>query len=179
MSSWGSFDFSELKRFQQKLDKSYKSDLDEFCRDCAKELAARLLSKVIRRTPVGDYSKEVTVIAKRDSKSHKKGETYTKKVSTKTGGTLRRGWTAGKKAKGGAKGYARILPIIKQGNNYIVEIINPVEYASYVEFGHRTQGGKGWVEGRYMLTISENEIKAQSAGVLERKIDEFLRQVFS
>ena len=41
---------------------------------CAKELAARLLAKVIKRTPVGQYPSG----------------------SGKVGGTLRRGWTAGK-----------------------------------------------------------------------------------
>lgn len=40
---------------------------------CAKELTARLLAKVIRKTPVGEYDKNVG----------------------KSGGTLRRGWKSG------------------------------------------------------------------------------------
>lgn len=152
MSSWGSFDFSEFKRFQQKVDKLCQNDLDAFCRDCARELAARLLGKVIRRTPVGVYT------------------------GGKVGGTLRRGWTGGKSA--GAE-YAKSLSVSKQGNDYVIEVINPTDYASYVEFGHRTRGGKGWIDGRFMLTISENELKSQAPQILERKLDELLRQVFS
>ena len=61
-------------------------------------------------------------------------------VSSKMGGTLRRGWTVG--------------TVIKSGKQYNIEVINSVEYASYVEFGHRTRNHKGWVPGQYMLTIS-------------------------
>ena len=57
-------------------------------------MAARLLEKVIKRTKPGNYSKEIEVTAKRDSKYHKKGDKYKKKVTPKKGGTLRRGWTA-------------------------------------------------------------------------------------
>ena len=52
---------------------------------CAKELAARLLAIVVKRTPVGDYSKEITIVAKRNSKKHKKGETYKKRGIPKLG----------------------------------------------------------------------------------------------
>ncbi|MCP3318284.1 HK97 gp10 family phage protein, partial [Clostridioides difficile] len=34
------------------MEKFTKIDLDKFCKDAARELAARLLGKVIRRTPV-------------------------------------------------------------------------------------------------------------------------------
>lgn len=60
------------------------------------------------------------------------------------------------------------------GDTYVIEVINPVEYASYVEFGHRTAGGNGWVEGRHMLTISEEEIKRDASGILEAKLKKWL-----
>ena len=53
MGKMGKFNFRELKDFEKKL-KSMK-DPDVFVESCAKELAARLLAKVIKRTPVGDY----------------------------------------------------------------------------------------------------------------------------
>ena len=157
-----SCDFSQLKAFTDGLQRLKADDMDEFCRQCTKELAARLLAKVIKRTPVGDYQSG----------------------TGKSGGTLRRGWTArseGEAESGGrsnAQQYANSLQINKVGNIYQVEIINPVHYASYVEFGHRTRGGKGWVNGRFMLTISEQELDTQAPAILERKIAQKLMEVF-
>ena len=48
--------------------------------------------------------------------------------------------------------------IKKKGSVYEIEISNDVEYASYVEYGHRiVRGGNtlGWKDGVFMLTISE------------------------
>lgn len=129
----------QLQKLRDNLTKLQDADLEKFCRDVSKELAARLLALVIPRPPVGDYSKEATVTAKRDGKHHKKGDTYTKRVtpSGKKGGTLRRGWTARTEqeatSRGGennAKAYAQSLPITKQGTTYTVEVINPVHYIS-------------------------------------------------
>ena len=38
-------------------------------------------------------------------------------------------------------------------------IYNNVKYAPHVEYGHRTRGGKSFVDGRYMLTKSVQEIE--------------------
>lgn len=46
------------------------------------------------------------------------------------------------------------------GDTYVVEIVNPVEYASYVEFGHRTRNHKGGIAGRFMMTIAEQELQS-------------------
>lgn len=106
-------------------------------------------------------------------------------INRQKGGTLRRGWTAKSQAeatKGGkadVKAYAQSLPVFKQGSNYYIEVINPVEYASYVEFGHRTPGGKGWVSGQYFLTLSEHELEKVAPKVLEKRLTELLREVFN
>lgn len=166
MAKWGKADFSQLKDLQEKLQKLQDADLDKFCEQCSKELAARLLALVIPRTPVGKYPKGMG----------------------KNGGTLRRGWTGGKST--GASAYAQSLPITKVGHNYSVEVINPIEYASYVEFGHRQTPGQfvpaigkrlkaSWVDGRYMLSISEENLQAISPGVLQKRLDMLLREVFS
>lgn len=147
---YGGFDLSGLKEFQKQLQKLQDPEL--FAQACAKELAARLLRKVIKRTPVGQYPAG----------------------SGKTGGTLRRGWTSGK----GASGWAESLNVSKTGDTYTIEIINPVEYASYVEYGHRTRGGRGWVRGRFMMTISEEELQNIAPKVLETKIEKYLKGVF-
>ena len=129
-------DVKELKAFRDRLDSlAGKTGLDAFYRQAAKELAARLLTMVKKRTPVDT-------------------------------GALRRGWTIGevKAVEGG----------------YEVEVLNPTEYASYVEFGHRTrlnpEGGRGWVKGRFMLRISSDELEAMAPKILERKLKKFLSQ---
>ena len=65
-----------------------------------------------------------------------------------------------------------------KGDEYIVYIQNPMEYASYVEYGHRTRGGKGWVKGAYMLTISMAEIKSKSIELLQKYIEKYLKELF-
>ena len=81
--------------------------------------------------------------------------------SGKSGGTLRRNWTIG-------------ATIRREGNSYIVDVINPTEYAPYVEYGHRTRGGKGFVKGRFMLTVSVDEIQRDAPKILEKKLEKWL-----
>lgn len=182
MGKLGKVDLKGMKEFQKKLEKQQK-EADAFLEGCAKELAARLLRMVVMRTPVGDYSHEVEVVAKRDSKKHKKGDVYKKRVNPvgKMGGTLRRGWTTQREGSGseglktnGVSQFADSLRVHHFGDTYVIEIMNPVEYASYVEYGHRTPGGKGWVRGQFMMTISEQELQTMAPQLLERKIKKFL-----
>lgn len=56
-----------------------------------------------------------------------------------------------------------------------VTITNSADYASYVEFGHRTRGGKGWVEGRYMMTKTEQKIEASAPKYIDHKLKQALR----
>lgn len=183
------FDVSGLKKFQKKLEK-LKDQVEPFAEDCTKELAARLLTKAIGRTPVGDYHKEIKVTAKRDSKNHKKGEVYTKKVnpSGKLGGTLRRGWISKTQAEAeGGKGkpqaaeiieHAKSLKINRNGKTLTVTLANPVEYASYVEYGHRKRGGKGFVQGKFMLEKSRQEVDKIAPKVIEDKLNKFIGGAF-
>lgn len=161
-SKMGGFSMAGMKKLQKQLNKLQQSEVEAFVDSCAKELTARLLAKVIKRTPVGDYPKG----------------------SGKKGGTLRRGWTSktheeaaggtGKGSIAAGKAYADSLKVNHFGNFLVIEIVNPVEYASYVEFGHRTANHEGWVQGRFMLTISEGEIQDIAPQVLEAKIKKFL-----
>lgn len=59
------------------------------------------------------------------------------------------------------------------------ELINSVEYASFVEFGHRTPSYTGWVPGRYMLTLASAEVQAMAPEILENRILEFLEGCMS
>lgn len=162
MGKMGGFTAADLKKLQKQLNKIQEGNVEAFVDSCAKELAARLLAKVIKRTPVGKYPKS----------------------SGKKGGTLRRGWTSktheeavggsGKSSVAAGKAYADSLKINHFGNTLVIEIVNPVKYASYVEYGHRTASHKGWVQGRFMLTTSEQELENITPKVLESKIKKFL-----
>ena len=55
---WGSVDYRQLQKLRDNLAKLERVDMDKFCRDVSKELAARLLALVIPRTPVGQYPKQ-------------------------------------------------------------------------------------------------------------------------
>lgn len=155
MARTGSINFQDFERIRNNLEKLNQEQVDIFIDVCAKELAARLLAKVIKRTPVGDYPNS----------------------SGKKGGTLRRGWTGGKNSS--AVAYADSLTIHHFGDAYVIEIVNPVEYASYVEFGHRTRNHKGWVNGRFMLTISEQEIQQAAPAIIEKKLMKQMGELFT
>lgn len=115
-----------------------QKQIDDYIRLLASDIAALLLRKVIKRTPVGVYSH-------------------------KTGGNLRRGWTIGE--------------VVKTNNGYKVEVINSVEYASYVEYGHRTRNHKGWIPGKFMLTISENEIRDNLESIIQKRLKVILEKM--
>ena len=42
----------------------------------------------------------------------------------------------------------RVIRAVRRGDKIETEIQNPITYANYVEYGHRTHGGKGWIRGR-------------------------------
>lgn len=151
MGRHGGVDFRDWEKLKENLEAT-DEQLNFFIESCAKELAARLLAKVIKRTPVGQYPSS----------------------SGKKGGTLRRNWTAGKSATD----YVQSLKVHHFGDTYVIEVVNPTEYASYVEFGHRTRNHKGWVEGKFMLTISEQEIESAAPAILEKKIKKLLGDCF-
>lgn len=164
MARWGNVDYHQLQRLAKKMEKLERGKFDKFCEAAAKELAARLLAKVIKRTPVGNYE------------------------DGNVGGTLRRGWTAKSEREAelsaafgggtGASRYAESLSIKRHGDIYEIEIINPIDYASYVEYGHRTSNHKGWVKGQFMMTISADEVDAQAPQIVEKKLMKFLGEVF-
>lgn len=181
MAKWGNCDFKQLEKLTMQLEEMSKFDVENFCKDVARELAARLLRKVIKRTPVGKGTFETV-----DGK----------KVTITNGGTLRRGWTANtqSEAEGGkvadAKTYANSLKIAKMGDTFVIIVKNPVDYSSYVEFGHRQEPGryvkaigkklkKAWVAGTFMLTISEKELEAQLPKIIERKLSKFMEECFN
>ncbi|OSA84102.1 hypothetical protein B2H84_03170 [Clostridium botulinum] len=132
------------------------SDFKKMAKSFQKALDERVIERWIR-----EFLLEMAFRAERKIKKRTPVGVY----PNKTGGHLRRNWQVGS--------------VVKQGNAYIVEIFNNTEYASYVEYGHRTKNHKGWVEGRFMATISCIDIERQLPRFLERKQVELLNQILN
>lgn len=161
MSRWGSCDFKELEGLSERMEQLADEErVIRFIEEASKELASRLLTLSIKRTPVGIYPVS----------------------SGKTGGTLKNAWIAkgaGKTPSSAEiKEYVNSLAIAREGGFYTIAITNPVDYASYVEYGHRTANHKGWVEGQFMMTISEKEINTIAPRLLEKRLNQLLKEVF-
>lgn len=138
-------DFSGLEKLKERL-AALGADKDPFMTRTAKGAADILLREVKLRTPVGKGTFEQVGVYKRGPR---KGQPKMKKVSQ--GGTLRRGWRTGH--------------VERRGAFYVTSVRNSVEYAPYVEYGHRQKRGqyvkalgkrlvKSWVEGHFMMTKS-------------------------
>ena len=163
MGRWGRCDYRELKKLDERLQQLSEVDMDRLCRDAAKKIAQILLNKVKKRTPVGVVPPYATDEAK---KEHWAGY---------RGGSLRDAWM--------------ILPVEKHGDVYEITVVNNLDYASYVEYGHRQTPGRyvpalgkslkvSWVPGKLMLTISEQQVKVLAPEVLNDMLYNALKGVF-
>lgn len=184
MGRWGRCDYRELKELDERLQQLSEADMDQLCRQAANQVAQILLNKVKKRTPVGvkptfDEPKTVKVKgASGKSKSFltRSGAILDRYWAGYRGGSLRDAWT--------------ILPVEKHGDVYEITVVNNLDYVSYVEYGHRQTPGRyvpalgkslkvSWVKGRFMLTISEQEVKVLAPEVLNDMLYNALKGVFS
>lgn len=187
MSTYGDCDFSQFEKFARKV-KSMTQGIDKLYKDCAKELAARLLRDVIKNTAVSDGIYKAVFVY---DAGHDSGDFFLKRVGS--GGTLRRGWMyktqkeaeTNKKNKS-VQDIVSELNIIKNGSSYRVNIVNCVEYASYYEYGHRQRPGRfvpqigkslksSWVEGHFVMTNAEAKVNANASKIVEKKVNEYLK----
>ncbi len=63
--------------------------------------------------------------------------------------------------------------IKKIGNEYVIEIYNNVEYAEFVEEGHRLRNG-AFKDGVHMLELSLEEVNDRLPAHLQRWINNFI-----
>lgn len=96
---------------------------------------------------------------------------------THEGGTLRRGWAIDANSASNMDG------------GYSITITNSVEYASYVENGHRQTPGRyvpaigkrlvaSWVNGQFFVKTSEDALETQAPTILNSMLDSYIRTVF-
>ena len=79
---------------------------------------------------------------------------------------------------GHLKGNYRQSAIYPTGNGYTITVYNPVKYAPYVEYGHRTRGG-GWREGKFMLTKATEAVDKKAVAICQKRVNEALREVLN
>lgn len=127
------FDISGLKEFQKRLEAMEKNTFDNIAEQCTNELAARMLRKTAKRTPV---------------------------------------------KSGHLKGSWRANAAIKRGGQWRTAVFNPVKYAPYVEYGHRTING-GWVAGRHMMERSADDIERDAEKIIQSKVRKVLSEELS
>ncbi|MFI3175767.1 MAG: HK97 gp10 family phage protein [Bacillota bacterium] len=149
--SRGSANYSELRRFKRQFDREFGNQrkIDEWIKQVTKHLTARFLTAVMEDTPVYDgvYS------------------------DGRLGGSLRRGWVdleentslqiSDAEIENYALAFVANINVVKSGNHYEVIINNNVEYASYVNYGHRVvRGGQvvGSAPGHFFKERSEEAV---------------------
>ena len=180
----GSVDTKEIAKLLASIE-GLKEATPEFVEKCTNELGQELLRKVIHRTIAGhkpEFKGEKSVKVKGENGKTKTFLTKEKADfdmrnnkywSGYTGGHLKKSW--------------RISKMQGKGYNYTITVENPVEYASYVEHGHRQTPGRfipvlgkkavvSWVRGRHMLSDSVNELEASKYKIIESKLNVFLKE---
>lgn len=147
------FNTEELELFGDNLNLLSEAARTAYFETTTKKLAGLTLRKVKERTPVG---KSISI----------KDKNTGKRTTVHVGGNLRRNWNIG--------------TVTSDKDGCSVTIINPTDYASYVEYGHRQHPGryvaaigkrlkKPWVQGRFMMreTIKDMELTAEHVIITE------------
>ena len=67
--------------------------------------------------------------------------------------------------------------VIKSGTGYNIFVSNDLPYASYVEYGHRTEQD-GWKQGYFMLHLTEQDIERKMNNISAPIIDKYLKEIF-
>lgn len=89
---------------------------------------------------------------------------------------------------GDLRNHWKIGKIFRQGDMLCVEIINPMDYASFVEWGHKQTPGryvpqigkklvKDWVEGAHMMQISLDRIYAEMPARFNSEFTKWLKRL--
>lgn len=125
-------------------------DMNKMHEGALDEVCQRIYAGAVKRTPVGESFEE------------------------HIGGQLRMNWSISKTEK--------------QSDKLMRKIYNNTEYASYVEYGHRQNVGQfvprlgkklksPWVNGKFMLTRTEDEIKPNVGSILTNHYEKAMREV--
>lgn len=159
-------DYRQFRQFQEAFEQELTgTSINKFMETSIKRITVEFLSATIKKTPVGIHK-------------------------YKQGGTLRRGWVDGNypslerdnvsdsEMYSIAKEFMNNVNVIKSGNSYEIIIHNNVEYAAYVEYGHRNRNHTDYIEGQKMMTKSEEEVQRVAHEIIEDLFIEKMRNTF-
>lgn len=146
----------------------FRKELKEMVEDI-KEIDKRVLNKAVnqgvayakRNTPVGLHPNPVTFTIKNGKHA---GTVVSFKVAVPgVGGDLRKRWSK--------------TPTIKTQEGVSTQIVNPVYYGPYWNYGHRIvtkKGGptKGFVKGSHVLEKTQNYVNKRVLAEFEREVRE-------
>lgn len=158
------FDGKDFEVLARNL-KALSVDIDPFFKDCSKVLSGELYKRAVKKTPVRQRKyprKSKSTTASRgtvSTRSRKKSGS-----ASFSSGTLRRGWERKQE--------------LESGKTYRIIIRNNVEYADYVENGHRVRKkqGYGWVEPRYMMKDARDEVEEILPSVVESRLERMMKR---
>lgn len=151
--SLASFDFSQLTKYKEQIEKLDDKQRQNLMEDCTKQVAAAVLEGAINNTPV------VTGTLRR-------GWTNDKRIAPRT-------YVAGQKVLK----YGRTYSLTEHNTAKSTGVKNPQFYASYVEYGHRLTNG-GWWEGYHMLQNAEDDVAKQQKRIISLKVNKELKKYF-
>lgn len=170
-------DLSEFKELQQRLEQAEKYK-DEYFEYALRQIALRFLARVIPLTPTSENQTIMYSV---------NGKTVTK---TMRGGALKRGWIGQvddpgpEPSRSEIEGYVNSLTIRRAGRRYSITLSNRVDYAPYVEYGHRQRPGRfipalgktlvnAWVPGQHMMLTAQREIYTMQRALYEKLFNEW------
>lgn len=176
-------DLSEFYALKERLEEAQKRK-DEFYEYALKQISLRFLSRVIPLTPTSE-NKTITYKAG--------GREVTK---TLRGGALKRGWIGLVDDPGPEPSAAEIaqyvggLKVTPQGLSYSITLANRVDYAPYVEYGHRQRPGQyvpqigktlvnAWVPGQHMMQQAQREVGRMIPTLYGKLFNEWMTEILN
>ena len=140
-------DMSELHKFQSQLQQMATQEKQKLYEDCLKELAARFLRKVIKRTPVisGQLRRGWSALLKDAIRVQKIGSTYRIELVNNTE-------YASYVEYGHRQTPGRFVPAIGK------------------------QLKESFVEGQFCMTLSAREVESGAPAILQRKIQRYFEE---
>lgn len=157
------FNFDGMKQLQQQL-KRQEQDFERFIRQFLLKMALEAVNRAKANTPV-DTGLLRAAWAVEGGISAARGR-----------------WDKGQQkmvySEDEANSQAAALQSVQRmGNSLVVTIINPVEYASFVEYGHATKDRNGWVNGRFMATLAIDEVAQLIPAQFQKEYAAWLRSL--
>ncbi len=143
-------DFSEFDAYYKRF-QAMRRELDGFLKEFLLEMVLRTVGKAVDRTPVDT-------------------------------GALRAAWQIGGVFVADDSGSIKPLDptellgeVRGNGKEIVVEILNDMDYASFLEYGYQHVGGF-WMDGHFMLTIALTEVESVIQQAFDLRFTEFMRK---